>query len=157
MPGSAHSEACAGLWKRDVALNTARPAAAGSAVVNSSRATPSAMILGRDQQFEPAAQSLRGRACLVRGDDLQRLRHPGEPPLRHGVAQRLLAREVPVHAAVADAEGPGDVDHGGLGRSIAAEDVLRGVKDPVAGQRRLDHAELATLRSLSSTAISAAA
>ena len=190
MPGSDHSAAWVGLWKRAVASNTARPAAAGSAAANSPRATPSAMIraswptrcvdvgrdhlprlggeldvgreqlrvvarpaaLGGDQQVEPAPQPLR-RGPSSAADRGQRLGDAGQPALGDRVAQRRLAREVPVDAAVADAERAGDVDHGRLGGPVAAQDVLGRLQDPLGGERRSSASGRAQPRSLSRIAI----
>ena len=95
--------------------------------------------LGADEEVEPAAQALRCGAVLV-GDRRERLRDAGEPALGDGVAQRRLAGEVPVDAAVADAERAGDVDDRGLGRTVAAQDVLRRVEDAVGRQGFRAHA-----------------
>ena len=54
--------------------------------------------------------------------------------LRDRLAQRGLRGEVPVDAAVADAERAGHVDHGGLGRAVAAQHVLGGFEDALGGQ-----------------------
>ncbi|GAB3876551.1 hypothetical protein GCM10029964_023700 [Kibdelosporangium lantanae] len=78
-------------------------------------------------------QPLRARTGFGRGLGDRRVR-PVQPPPGHGLAQRHLAREVPVDAAVADAERPGHVDHGRLGRPEPAQDVLRRFEDLLAGE-----------------------
>ncbi|GAA4235691.1 DNA-binding NarL/FixJ family response regulator [Streptosporangium album] len=49
-----------------------------------------------------------------------------QPAPGDGLAQRRLGEEVPVDAPVADAQGPGHVQHCGLRRPVAAQDVLGG-------------------------------
>ena len=53
----------------------------------------------------------------------------GEPAFGDGVAECGLAGEVAVDAAVADAEGAGDVDDVGFGRPVAAQDVFGRFED----------------------------
>jgi hypothetical protein len=62
--------------------------------------------LGADEEVEPLLQALRGRGRPV-CDLLQWVRDACEPALGDGVAQRRLASEVAVDAAVADAERAG--------------------------------------------------
>ena len=58
------------------------------------------------------------------GDLLQRRVGAVEPAFGHGLAQRSLAREMAVDAAVADIERTGNVHHRGLGQPIAPQHVL---------------------------------
>jgi hypothetical protein len=58
-----------------------------------------------------------------------------------------------VDAAVADAQGAGDVDHGRLGGPVAAQDVLCRLQDPRRRQRLVVHLAAAPARSLSRVAI----
>ncbi len=89
--------------------------------------------LDRDQPVEPAPQALRSRPVL--GDDLgERYSDALEPAFGHRVAQCRLAGEVPVDRAVADAERPGDVDHGGLRRPEAGQRLFGGIEDAVGRQ-----------------------
>jgi hypothetical protein len=110
------------------------------------------LALERDQLVEPAAQPL-GRRAILGGDRRQRRRDPGQPALAHCLAQRVLAGEVAVDAAVADPERARDVDHGGLARPEAAQHLLGGVEDLLRRQRGVGHARVR--RSLSRWAISA--
>lgn len=66
--------------------------------------------------------------AALRDDGLERVRQPREPSLSDGVPKRRLAREMSVHRAVANPERLGDVDHGGLGRPVPAQDLLRSLE-----------------------------
>ena len=50
------------------------------------------------------------------------------------VAEFGLGGDVAVEYGVADTEGAGDVDNGGLGRAEATDDVFGGGEDAVAGE-----------------------
>ena len=86
------------------------------------------MRLAADEEVEPALQAL-GRGPFLVCDRLRAARRSREPALGDGVAQRRLAGEVPVDAAVADPERAGDVDDVRLRRAVAAEDLLRRLQD----------------------------
>ncbi|CAH0326628.1 hypothetical protein SRABI128_05459 [Microbacterium sp. Bi128] len=107
-----------------------------------------ALLDGREA-FEPAEQAFRGRAVRIAGG-IQRLREAVQPAPGHRVPQRHLRGEVPVHAAVADAQGLRDVNHRGLGRPKAPQHVFRGVEDALFRQ---DDGGRGHRRSLSSMAI----
>ncbi len=113
--------------------------------------------LDGDQPVEPAPQALRSRPVL--GDDLgERYSDALQPAFGHCIAQCHLAGEVPVDRAVADAERPGDVDHGGLRRPEAGQRLFGGIEDAVGRQAAgVGHGAVWRPRSLSRWAIWAGA
>ena len=70
------------------------------------------------------------RSALGKVGDLgQRRTDALEPALGDGLAQRLLARKMPVDAAVADIQRTGNINDGGFRKPEAAENVFGHLKD----------------------------
>ena len=92
-----------------------------------------ARTLGGEQRAQPAVEPRRGRSLLP-GDLAQRCVDAVEPAFGNGLAQRSLAREMAIDAAVAHIECTGNVNDGGLGKSVAPQDVLGHFEDPLRRQ-----------------------
>src|ERR1700688_2439121 len=84
---------------------------------------------GAQPAFEPGRRRTGGFRNL-----LEWRIGPVEPALCNGLAQRRVARKMPVDAAVADIERAGDVDHGGLGEAKAAQHILGGLENTLRSQ-----------------------
>ena len=78
------------------------------------------------------------RPAAPRRDGVERHRHRVQPALGHHVAQLGLAGEVAVDVGVAHAERARDVGYRGLGRAVAAQQLLGGGQDALAGRARRD-------------------
>ncbi len=78
--------------------------------------------------------SLAGAGSGAFGNLLKRLVGTDEPALDHGLAQRSLARKMPIDAAVADIERTGNVDDRGLRQPEPAQHVLGDLENSLRGQ-----------------------
>jgi len=112
------------------------------------------VALGLAQRGEPLAQACRRWRAAV-GDRLQRRHRPCQPALQDRLAQRRLAGEMPVHAAMADPERLRHVDHGRLAGAIASQHVFGSGEDAFGREYGVVHAADSSTSSVAQTSSSA--
>ena len=103
-------------------------------VANSSGSSPALRRLASNSAASQSRSRASGARAASAAIAARISRRPVQPPLRDRLPQRRLRTEVPVDAAVADAERAGHVDHGGLGRAVAAQHLLGRLEDALGGQ-----------------------
>src|SRR5712664_1617413 len=91
------------------------------------------LVLDRKQRAQPALQP-GGRRSRPFRDLLKRRVGAVEPALRHGLAQRSLARKMTIDAAVAHIERTGNIHDRGLGQPEATQHILGDFENSLGGQ-----------------------
>jgi len=94
------------------------------------------LVFGGKQRSQPALQTGRRGPRSFRNLSKRHV-DPVEPALGHGLAQRRLAREMTVNAAVAHIERAGDIHHRGLRQPKAAQHVLGHLENTLRRQNHI--------------------